>query len=308
MMHPIKVEFEASAATVRSLDYRDMLPIYITAPDGSIAERSGVVYMTDPVADPQTRTFTVTLLVPNEKTTTPVPEEMKGQPVVKTREFWRVLSEFFDDGDGQFIEERSIRQDDEGHFLWRITNRQLGTVASQTSPKLEVEKVRITRGDRRISFLGIWTFREVSINEGQDFDQTTDLFAGALEFPPEIDAKSWAGSEILLDQQRWLLRPGELVGVDVGGGGIPTGFYVPVDAIMEKSGVNYVFLVESADAGEEKVRSVPVHVKDDHGTLRRIEAAGDETLEPNVRIVAAGAAFLTDGEAINVAEEVEVRR
>lgn len=307
MMHPIKVEFEASAATVGSLDHRDMLPIYITLPDGSIAERSGLVYMTDPVADPQTRTFTVTLLIPNEKTATPVPEDMKGQPVVRTREFWRVLSEFLDDGDSQFIEERSIREDDEGYFLWRITNRQMGTVASQTSPKLEVEKVRVTRGDRRISFLGIWTFREVSIDEGEDFDQTKDLFAGALEFPAEIDAKSWTGSEILLDQQRWLLRPGELVGVDVGGGGIPTGFYVPVDAIMEESGANYVFVVEPTKGGEQ-VRRVQVHVKDDHGTLRRIEAAGDEALEPNMRIVAAGAAFLTDGEAINVAEEVEVRR
>lgn len=172
MMHPIKVEIEASAATIGSLQHRDMLPIYLTLPDGSIAKRSGMVYMTDPVADPQTRTFTVTLLVQNEKTTTPIPEDMKGQPIVRTREFWRVLSEFLDDGDGQFIEERSIRQDDEGYYLWRITNRQLGTVASQASPKLKVEKVRMSRGDRRISFLGIWTFREVAIDEGEDFDQT----------------------------------------------------------------------------------------------------------------------------------------
>jgi len=307
MMHPIKVEFEVSAATVRSLDHRDMLPIYITAPDGSIAERSGMVYMTDPVADPQTRTFTVTLLVRNEKTATPIPEDMKGQPIVRTREFWRVLSDILEDGNAQFVEERSIRQDDEGYFLWRITNRQWGTVASQTSPKLDVEKVRITRGDRRVSFLGIWTFREVAIDEGEDFDQTTDLYAGALKFPPDIDAKSWAGSEILLDQQRWLLRPGELVGVDVRGGDIPTGFYVPVDAITEKSGANYVFVVEPTKGGEQ-ARRIQIHVKDDHGTLRRIEAAGDGTLEPNMRIVADGAAFLTDGEAINVAEEVEVRR
>lgn len=308
MMHPIKVEFEASAATVRSLQHRDMLPIYVTMPDGSIAERSGMVYMTDPVADPQTRTFTVTLLVQNEKTTTPIPEDMKGQPIVRTRAFWRVLSHILDDSGAQFVEERSIRQDDEGHFLWEITNRQWATMAGQDSPKLNVEKVRITRGDRRVSFLGIWTFREIAIDEGEDFDQTTDVYAGALEFPSDIDAQSWAGGEILLDQQRWLLRPGELVGVDLGGGGIPTGFYVPVDAITEKSGVNYVFVVESADADGEQVRSVQVHVRDDYGTLRRIEAAGDRTLEPNMQIVAAGAAFLTDGEAINVAEEVEVRR
>jgi len=285
-----------------------MLPIYITLPDDSIAESAGVVYMTDPVADPQTRTFTVTLLVQNEKITTPIPEDMKGQPIVRTREFWRVLSNIVDDSNTQFAEERSIRQDDEGHFLWRITNRRWGTMADQTSPKLQVKKLRISRGDRRISFLGIWTFREVTIDESEDFDRTTDLYAGALEFPPDVDANSWAGSEILLDQQRWLLRPGELVGVDMRGKEIPTGFYVPVDAITEKSGANYVFSVESANTGGEKARRIQVHVRDDYGTLRRIEAAGDGSLTPNMQIVATGAAFLTDGEAINVAEEVEAQR
>ena len=72
---------------------------------------------------------------------------------------------------------------------------------------------------------------------------------------------------------------------------------------MEKSGRYYVFTVSDASEGET-AGQVAVNVFDAVGTLRRIEAAGAEPLVAGTRIVAAGAAFLSDGEQINVAREV----
>lgn len=306
-MDPISVECEVSAAKARQVNYRDMLPIYVAQPDGSTERMLATVYMTDPVADPQTRTFTLTLLARNRQVRTPVPEDMQGAPVVRTDNLWKVLTLPLLGEEIQFIEERAFQEDDQGTFLWKVTNRQVSTLASQTSPKLSVTKIRVARGQRRVPLLGLWTFQELTINEGEPFDPSTDVVAGQLTFAPEIDPESWDGDTILFDQQRWLLRSGDLVSVDLSGGKTPPGFYVPVNAILERSGRTYVFAVESSGGGA-RVRRVEVEVSDRSGTLRRIEAAGAGRLKAGTRIVADGALFLHDGEQVNVAEEVEVRR
>lgn len=308
MMDPIAIEFEVSAETARRLGYRDMIPIHVSQPGGSRQERLASVYMTDPVADPQTRTFTATLLARNEKLRTPVPEDMQGKPIVRTDNLWKVLSQVFDEGEVQFVEENAVHEDGQGAFLWKVTNRQLGTLAGQANPKLDVVKVRVSRGKRKLPFLGgIWTFQEVAVREGETFDRAQDIVTGKMTFPPEIDAASWEGGTILFDRQRWLLRPGDLVRVDLRGGETGPGFYVPVSAILEQSGQSYVFAVESSGEGD-RARRIEVSVFEAVDTLRRIQARGDQPLQAGMQIVADGALFLTDGEAVNVAEEVEVRR
>ena len=130
---------------------------------------------------------------------------------------------------------------------------------------------------------------------------------GKITFPPEIDPASWEGGTILFDRGRWLLRPGDLVRVDLRGGETGPGFYVPVSAILEKSAQSYVFAVESSGGGDQ-VRRIEVSVFEAVDTLRRIEARGDQPLAAGTQVVADGALFLTDGEAVNVAEKVEVGR
>jgi multidrug efflux pump subunit AcrA (membrane-fusion protein) len=307
MMDPISVEFEVAAKTARRMNYRDMIPIYVASVDGPERRLQATVYMTDPVADPETRTFTVTLLARNKIVRTPVPENMKDQPVVRTGNLWKILAELIDGSDRQFIEEKSIQEDAQGHFLWKVTNRQVATPVDGASPELKVTKIRVTPGERRVPFLDIWTFREVTIEPNQEFDPPTDLVTGALTFPQGVDEQTWQGDTILFDRQRWLLRPGDLVGVDLSGGKTQPGFYVPTDSILEKSGKHYVFAVESDDGGD-RVRAVAVDVRQSMGTSRRIEATGDEPLTAGMRIASSGALFLTDGESVNVVEEAEVNR
>jgi hypothetical protein len=78
---------------------------------------------------------------------------------------------------------------------------------------------------------------------------------------------------------------------------------VPINAIAESSGKNFVFAVDAGDSGS-KVRRVEVKTSDGPNTQKRIQAVGDHPLSPGTRIVLGGVHYLTDGEAVNVASEV----
>ncbi|MHC4376784.1 MAG: hypothetical protein ACYS26_09330, partial [Planctomycetota bacterium] len=84
---------------------------------------------------------------------------------------------------------------------------------------------------------------------------------------------------------RWLLRPGDLVQVSLDQGSLPRGFYVPVQAIRELNGRNNVFVIGSDDL----VRAVDVEVAESSGNLRRV--LSDE-LRAGDAVVAKGAHFL----------------
>ena len=87
---------------------------------------------------------------------------------------------------------------------------------------------------------------EHTLPDGVDFDPDTDVIAGNVTLPE--GHSGWDGDEMLHDVPRWLVRPGDLVGVDQRGGAAPSGIYVPLDAIMETSGSNYVYqVIESPD-------------------------------------------------------------
>jgi len=149
------------------------------------------------------------------------------------------------------------------------------------------------------------TLREITLAEGVDFDPDTDMIVGQVT-PPD-GQESWDGDQLLYDPGRWLIRPGDLVGVDRSGSQVQPGIYVPMDAILEKLGAKYIFVVVESPDGDT-VRQVEVKVHENVDTLRRIEAAGNEALTPGTKIVATGAAFLADGERVNVAKQLNQRR
>jgi multidrug efflux pump subunit AcrA (membrane-fusion protein) len=306
MMHPIKVEFEVAGETARALNHRDQVKIYIPQADGTTRERVAIIYMIDPIADPQTRTFTITLMLPNKRVRSELPAGQPEQVVARTNALSMLITGFGDKPNSLFVNEEYLQQDDEGSFLWKVVNRRVGTMANASERMLKIERIRVTPGETRTSVLGIAVLREVQLADGEQFDPALDMITGKIVLPPGADQR-WSGDSVFYDVERWELRPGDLVSVDLVGSRTQPGFFVPLDAISEMSGKNYVFVVESA-AGGDTARRVEVALHDPVGTLRRIEAVGDQPLEADAKIVAAGAAFLVDGERVNVAEEVRVRR
>ncbi|MBI2478255.1 MAG: HlyD family efflux transporter periplasmic adaptor subunit [Planctomycetia bacterium] len=294
MMDPIKVELEVSAEQSRRLSYKDSVDVIVST-TGDEAHFNAVVYMIDPAADPNTRTFTVTLLMDNAKARAGIPPEPVGKPLARTRDVWRFFGDKLPGQDFLMTEKDSIHEDEQGDYVWKITNgQQVGGVDNQI---LDVKKIRVIAGEVHIPFLDIWTFRAVQVAPGEDFDPQTDLIAGKLELPEEMSA-GFDGSQILFDRPQWLVRPGDLVAVNLQGDRLPVGFYVPISVISENSGKYYVYAVDSGVA-----RRVEVNAFETFNTSRRIEPIDAAALADGVELVAKGTHYLVDGERVLVTGE-----
>jgi len=301
MMGPVKVEFEVSAERVRQIAYKESLNIILAQPDGTDIREEGVIYQTDTTADPSTRTFTITVLVRNRLIPTEVPDTVDETTLVKTRDIWKFLRGIVDESGAYYVEQHAIQSDGEGDFVWKILDDRDGARRAR-GPLFGVEKVRVTAGERLKPFLEAWRFRDVVVGEDADFDPEQDRVLGKLVMPPGVT--EFSGGKVLFEREQWLMRPGDLVGVDLNDSRMPQGFYVPIDAISEKSGKYYVFAVDRNDGGS-KVRQVEVTVYDGPNAQKRIEATGDGQLSAGAQIVLGGVHYLTNGEAVNVASEVE---
>ncbi len=302
MMDPIKVEFEVSSATTRSLNYSDLIPVYVNQHVGPPIQMNGYLYMVDPVADPETRTFTVTLLLQNGKTQLSLPAELQGKNVARVDGLRKVV----DDVDGRdgalFVDVDAIYEDAEGAYLWKITNRALDAGSrNPTGPFVNVKKVRIHKGPTKIPMLGIWTLQEIQLADGQEFNVERDIIARKIL---SASSEPWNGDTLMLDQQRWLLRPGDLVSVDINSEHSPPGFYVPMDAILQQQDRDYVYVV-AGDGDVATAKRVEVTVGEGPDTLKRIAATG-EPLADGTQLIVTGAHYLQDGEGIRVTQVAEI--
>ncbi len=312
MMDPIKVEVEVSAARSRTLKYRDIVPVALIsngAAGGSGPARAtepewldGFVYMTDTVADPQSRTFTVTLLVRNRKLRRPVPDRLVGETFARATDLWPVDFDFLPGADQvqTMVEERAIQRDEMGAFVWKIENRRVGESITDDNIVMNVRKVRIQPGNVRIPFLGNWMFVPFTFADDSEFDPETDMVVGNLTVD-NGDASQFDGQFVLLDQPYWMVRPGDLVRVDLSGSAAPQGILIPVEAVVEKSGRKFVYAVEG-DVGE-KAEARQIEIKPlqsaREGTAVLV-ASG--TLPPGTKIVAAGVHYIDDGETLLIHE------
>lgn len=298
MMDPIKVEMEVSAEESRRLRKAERLPVIVTLPDGSQLTEDGFLYLIDPVADPLTRTFTITLLVLNEKVSRAADDDITAT----TDQTWKLNFQFLPGAEEGmlFVADNSLLKDAEGDYLWKVTN------VTSDSPfpadgKLKVKKMRVTRGPRKLPFLGNWLFQQVLVDD-PEFDPEKHMVAGELF----VDGKpeEWNGDTIQLDSGgQWRLRPGDLVKVDMSGSNAEKGFFVPMDAIVREGSESHLFVVdESGD--QTKARRIQVElVNSSEGRstsgMRQIMPTTGEDFE-NLKYITEGAHYLFDGESIRV--------
>ena len=300
MMDPMRVDVEVSSQMARNIQHGNRYPVFIRQQDGSDLELSAFVYMIDPTADPETRTFTVTLFVRNNKNKTKVPAELKGVSFARTAMTFQIVRGLGDDSTRIYIAEGAIQKDKQGSFIYKILNRQT-TKLGQTNPVLQVEKVRVKRGEEQIRMLGLLTFQEVEFTAPEKFDMDTALFTGPLILPSQAGT-AWDGKTVLEDRRRWQLRPGDLVSVELGVE-TPPGFYVPLNSIRIEGNQKFIFVVNS----EKKVKKIEVIAFESVGKLIRVQTVGDQKLITGGRVVLGQAHFLQDAEPVNIVEEVEVR-
>ncbi len=309
MMDPIKIEMEVSAEQSRRLGRTERVPVFAPpangAPDSVGKQLVGFLYLIDPIADPLTRTFTVTLLLTNERLGDAEGIENISSTVAFTDDIWRVDFQFLpgvNDHSSCFIESNALvkEQDGDRYYLWKITNSTVNP--GDPSKVFKVKKMPVELGPRRIPFLGKFEFQEIKILD-PDFDPSLNMVVGRLNFVDEtMTPNDWDGDTVLLSRHRWLLRPGDIVKVSLPGlGRVEEGYYIPMDAVGRQGESSFIFAVEENN-GQSIAKRIDVQVLDKSNgggtsSLRQIEPIGDDSLE-GIRIVTAGVHYLIDGEPV----------
>jgi multidrug efflux pump subunit AcrA (membrane-fusion protein) len=293
MMDPMKVDIAVSPETDARVNYNDLVRVF--TPNGDPLE--GYVYLKDTFADPGTRTFLITLLVRNRRIEIGVPEELEAEAVARCRNLWKLDKPEVGGSGNYYAEMNAIQQDDGGHFVWKVENLTVKQLYEDFDPVLTVRKVPVTRGEGRVPVLQVFTFGELT--DIGDLDPSKDVLAGKISG----DLKD--GGTVVLVRDRWAVRPGDVVRVDLKGTQPQEGFYVPEDSIQSDGGRNYVAVVQEASDDTQQVQFVSVQPRETVGRLQRIEAVSEGGLQAGMKVIVAGAHYVADGESVRTVDEVQ---
>ena len=302
MMDPIKIELEVSADDAHRLRKRQRIAVRVPNGDGVVQQHDGFLYLIDPVADPLTRTYTITLLMLNKKTGSDLPPSASDEIPI-TDQTWPLDFSFLPGSEegATYAAEEAIHQDDEGFFLWRINN----VKKHESLPNdglLDVSKLRVNLGESKLPFLGNWVFQQVIIMD-DTFDPKADMVAGKLTVK-DGDPDDWIGETILVDRSsEWMVRPGDLVKVDLSDSNAQPGYYVPMDAIVHDQGKTYLFVIEQASGETRAKRTEVIAHSESHASatssLMHVEPLNGQSLEGK-KYVARGVHYLRDDEPVKI--------
>ena len=293
MMDPLKVDIAVSPARDARINYNDLVRVY--APTGD--ELEGYVYLKDTFADPATRTFLVTLLVRNKQIRVGVPDELEGKGIAECRNLWKLDKPDIAGPGNYYAEVEAIHQDDQGYFVWKVENLTQDQLFEDFDPVLTVRKVRVTPGEGRVPVLQVFTFRELT--DYGESDPATDIIAGG------ITGMVADGDKMLLVRQRWIGRPGDVVGVGLKGEATPRGFYVPQEAIQFDGQKHFLAVAELAGDAHQVVQ-VPVTPAETVGRLQRIDATSGAQLAEGMKVIVDGAHYVQPQDKVNPVDEIEV--
>ena len=303
LMDPIKVEVEVSAEESRRLRNRQRLPVYVSTENGETEERDGYLYLIDPIADPLTRTFTLTLLVINER----LIDESSALDIPTTNQTWRVDFEFLPGGGKgiYFVSEDAIFQDEQGYYLWHAKDLQ---VNGDLPPDriLEVRKARVKLGPAKMPFLGNWIFQQVEILDDQ-FVPTEDIIVGELKLDGEV-VRDWSGDRVLFQNEgQWMLRPGDLVKVNLADNTESVGLFVPMDAIAYEMERTFLYLLDEASSTVERVEVEISSSTSGTSSIASVKAVDSSVKLEGRKYVSRGAHYLVDGEQVRPVESEDNR-
>ncbi len=308
MMDPIAIEVQVSARQDELLNYNDSVRVY--AP-GADEPQSAMVYEKAALADPATRTYSLTLLMRNDRVRVGFPDKFDTENDVRVRNIWPVFAESTVRQPPYFVSTDSLFQDATGYFVWRAKGLDRRSYDMNFGPQIDVEKVYVVPGESRISFPGVAVLREIA--DLGELNPDTDMMIGTLqnadgslmeiaEGNRRIEAKSYA----YLVRDRWQLRPGDVVQVELEGAAMAAGYYVPMNAVSQQQDGAYVFVVPEAsgDSTATKVQVIAMPVPEQPEYVR-IESSDGQALADGSFIVAEGVHYLVDGEPVRVVSTVE---
>ncbi len=284
MMNPIEVVMTVSGDVDEELVVGTDAMIYPS--DHGTTELSrglrATLYQKRGIADPMTRTFELGLILANKRRggrSNPgnVPQAPYLIPV-----FENPLD--LPGQSGLFTVAEAIGETGAESWVLKVRGLEQGARSAETLERvLEADKVAVSVGSNtiRVASFGLVEIVGDGIRRG-------DLL---VPMPTEQHAAGFVVAD-----NRWVLRPGDLVQVGINRSRHTAGFYVGVQSIRVLGGQPTVFVVGDG----ERVKAVPVEVRDSVGERRRIESAA---LRAGDRVVERGAHFLIDGDPVTVATD-----
>jgi multidrug resistance efflux pump len=311
MMDPMLVEFEVTAEDSRRYRRGDSLSLNATDQNGKPILLTGMVYTVDSVADPETRTFTVSLHARNKKVSSN--DTIGETPIARTQSISPLNTGSMVTGDDRLlVDQNSIHKINGREFVWKITNRMVGQSVSDSDRSLRVERLAVKTVGDPIPFLGKWNFIEIKFDDPSEVDLAKDLITGELHFVSGISLDDWQGDRVILDNSQWMLRAGDVVNVSLLPDDSAEGFYVPMKAIRKENDQTFVHAIDPSKS-ETQVRRIPVNVANRDSAAGEsiqlmIESVSDEKLTAGIQVVVGGTHFLKQGDRVRVVPAAEEGR
>jgi len=298
-MDPIKVEVAVSPRIERSVKRLDKVRIF---PPGAKTPILGYVHAKETVADPGTRIFKITLLLRNREVLPDLPSDETLRALPRVAKVWPLLE--MSRSDSLFAPTFAIHSENGKHFVWKAE----ATPGASSSSVLMVKRVYVKRGKRHDVALAVFKLDEVLKNadlRSNDFvlgDAARKVIESGGQFITGAEiAKLKDGDKVFFAREHWLLRPGDVVRVDLDAKGPGKGFYVPMKAIIpvdEKNGS--VCIVKDG-----KVAKVPVRIAGRVGELFRIEPVTADALKDGTQLISQDIHFLVPGDPVRVVKTEE---
>ena len=294
MMDPIKVDISVSYETSERLKIRDAVHIFLPGDEEPVY---GIVYEKATVADPETRTFRVSIITRNRRTIGGFPPDSPFLRYPLITDYVYLFQAREGDMDSPFVveENRALRKEGEGYYVWASLEQKLGDKIDLENPLITLHKFTVTPGERRISLQGLYLMRELS-----DIGELTPGALIAMDVPDDFQD----GDKVLISRKQWRMRPGQLIPVLIGGSVPITGLYLPMNSIKpvdDKTGEIFV-------AVDGKAKKVEVKILGNVGELFRLKALDpgeDNLLKEGARVIRDHIHFLQHEEPIRVIKIVE---
>lgn len=318
MMDPMTIEFEVTAQDSRRYRRGDMLPVQVTDGIGTPRQLSGMVYRVDTVADPAARTFTVTMHVRNEIDESAYDSPDTDEPIAWTDQITPLNIGPMITGDRrQLVVREAVHTIGGETFVWKVTNRRWGTPSPPGDRLLSVTKVPVRITSDVIPYLGRWKFVAIEFTDPNvTMDLEHDLITGKLHFKPEgstpagepasqrPDLENWTGCQVVLEEQRWLLRSGDVAKISLTADEPTDGFFVPMEAVREEQGKTFIHVIDDA-ADQATARRVFVKIGEGESVLGetvllRITSTSPEELREGMQVIVEGTHYLNDGDRVVV--------
>ena len=288
LMDPIQISVAVSAKTDRQLNVGDFTTIY----HPSWKEpATGWIYAKDTVADRNTRTFNLQVLVRNFKIDRRMEKYPARKKLPRITDLMPIVSRHYYQNNKKYVNVDCLNKDNKGYYVW-LTNHYIGNKFDGITT---VNKMYVQVGDDMLDFLGLFTFRSIIVKDDKTLLKAIkDRAFLALNVPQGVKN----GDKVVLVRENWLFRPGELVKIDLDLKSSPVGIYIPMKAILQEDAKHFVFKVETKEK-DTFVRKIQVRLFDSFADTRRVES---DELHDGDQVVIQGAHYLLPDEKVKVSE------